>query len=189
MAASGNVFETFTARKPNRELEGLSMKVMCAWCRKDLSGPDPEEAPVATSHGICADCAAVFRSQGGVPLQRFIDSIPVPILLLDSASRVTLANEQACETLGKQSPAIVDEVFGTVYECAHARHPEGCGQAIHCSGCTIRRTVLETLATGIPQVSVPATLSVEDGQTSRIAFTITTWKVDGAVLMRLDSAK
>ena len=167
------------------------MKLVCAWCGSaiersgyDTPGPD-------TSHGMCPACsqALAFQEQG-VPLQRHIDSVPIPILPVDT-NNITLAmNAKASEMLGGNSGATTGSQFGLVFDCVHSRQSEGCGRSIHCSGCVIRRSVADTFTKGKPQIAVPATLNVDSfDRPSNVVLTITTVKNDKFVLMRIDQLK
>ena len=174
----------FWTPQPGRD---RSMKAICAWCGANIVCAG-ETAPSGTqvSHGICAPCAENFEFQNGVSLQRFIDSLPVPVLLVDADCRTEATNKTAREQLGKSSEAVRGELLGTVFTCVNSGLPGGCGRTIHCSGCAIRRTVNRTLATGEPQVS-PATLRLSDPDDPRaVALIITTVKTDGMVLLRLE---
>jgi hypothetical protein len=165
------------------------MKVVCAWCGSGIerSGYD-HTRDCNTSHGLCPACSQALAFQDdGVSLQRHIDSISIPILLVDSNDATLGMNEKASETLGSKAEATKGIQFGLVFDCLHSHFPEGCGRSIHCSGCVIRRTVAETFSTGQPQIAVPATLSVESAdQPSDVVFTITTVKNGKFVLMRIE---
>ena len=145
--------------------------------------PDTE-----TTHGICGDCLDNFEFQQGVPFQRYIDSLPLPVLVVDRHVVVKAVNRRACEALGKEPLEIVQHLGGNVFECARARLPEGCGNTVHCSGCAIRRSVTRTFETGEPQKGVPAVLR-RGGTTSLrdIALTITTVRSGDIVMLRVDA--
>jgi PAS domain-containing protein len=138
--------------------------VFCAWCRKQMRGEpvDPNDHAFA-SHGICADCTNNFRFQEGVSLHEYMESLPFAVALLDSEMRLTFANSKACVVLGKSSDEMSGNLYGDVFECANARLPEGCGRTIHCSGCTIRRTLTNVHSNSEPQWKVPATLTRQEG--------------------------
>ena len=132
-----------------------------------------------------------LKFQGGVTIQTYIESISVPIMVMDvqrGRAIVKAVNKRASLALGKQPKEMVQHLAGNVFECAYARHPEGCGGTIHCSACTIRRSVLRTFETGEPQSMVPAVLRHEQaGMPPQIAMHITTIKADGMVILRIDS--
>jgi len=74
-----------------------------------------------------------------------------------------------------------------VFECANAKLPEGCGNTIHCSGCTIRRNVMDTQETGRRHFRVPAYLNQGNPESyQQIRFLISTEKVEGIVLLRIE---
>ena len=164
------------------------MKRVCAWCLKEIDRIKDSDLPdTIISHGICPACIDNLVFQHEVSLQAFIDSIPVPVLVVDDDVKVMAANTRACEILGKDAAAMKGLPGGNVLECAYARLPEGCGKTIHCSGCAIRRSVTRTFDTGEPLSMVPATLHHTDADdASAVAIWITTVKVDGSVFLRVD---
>jgi hypothetical protein len=168
------------------------MKLVCAWCGSEIerSGYD-QTVHRYISHGMCPACCQIWLSQErGVSLQCHIDSIPVPILLVDSKNTTLAINTKASEILGVPSEAIGGSQFGSVFDCVHSDLAEGCGRSLHCSGCVIRRSVADTYQTGQPQVAVPATLSVTNSENpSDVVFTITTVRNDKVVLMRIDQVQ
>jgi len=165
------------------------MKLICAWCGNTIDRTgygqtlDPE-----TSHGMCAACSeALGQQERGVSLERHLDSIPVPILLVDGNIDVVMMNAKASEVLSEKLTATAKPCLGQVFDCIHSRLPEGCGRTIHCSGCTIRRSVAATFDTGQPQIRVPATISIESpDQLSQAVISITTVKREAVVLLRIE---
>ncbi len=164
------------------------MKRACAWCTKEMGAVEGSSRPdTEISHGICESCVDNFTFQQGVPFQRYLDSIPVPVLAADRYVVVKAVNRKACDVLGKDTREIVQHLGGNVFECAHARLPEGCGRTIHCPGCVIRKSVTRTFETGEPQVSVPATLRRGDtDHPSAVVFFITTVRPGEVVMLRVD---
>jgi PAS domain-containing protein len=141
-------------------------------------------------HGICERCINNFTFQTGVPLQEYLDSLFIPVLAVDSDIVVQMANTAACRALGKELGEIVQHRGGNVFECAHARLPEGCGKTIHCSGCVIRRAVTTTYETGEAKSRIPATLCrKDDDPASSVDLTITTVKAGNVVILRVDRMK
>jgi len=164
------------------------MKRVCAWCKKELGFVEGSSRPhTEVSHGICEGCVDNFTFQQGVPFQRYIDSISVPVLSVDRYVVVKSANRKACDMLGKELREVVQHLGGNVFECAHARLPEGCGRTIHCSGCVIRKSVTLTFETGEPQINVPAILRRGDPEhLSAVVLWITTVRSGSMVLLRVD---
>ena len=166
------------------------MNFVCAWCGNtiDRAGYSQTLDP-NTSHGMCPTCSEALASQErGISLERHIDNIPIPILLVDRNNVVLTMNAKADETLGGKL-ATAKQLLGQVFDCVHSRRAEGCGRSIHCSGCAIRRSVAATFDTGEPQILIPATLTTESpDQLSEAVLTITTVKSDGVVLLRIETA-
>lgn len=166
------------------------MKLVCAWCGSAIERSGYERMPdSSTSHGMCPTCCHVLDSQEcGVPMQRHIDRIPIPIVLVDANNTTVAMNAKACEILGRTPASSTGAQFGLVFDCVHYLLPEGRGRSVHCSGCVIRKSVAATFDTGEPQVLVPATLSIDNpDQLSNAALTITTVKRDRVVLLRIEN--
>ena len=158
------------------------MKHVCAWCQRELSPAAAEAGPV--SHGICPGCAERFLSRTPIPLELYLDDLPVPVMMMDGDATIGFANRQAQILLDLAADRFSGRKGGDVFLCAYAKQHEGCGRSLHCSGCTIRTCVERTHRTGEPQVMVPATLTtVERGEPAPVALTITTVKRGDAVLL------
>ena len=141
----------------------------------------------AISHGICQECLETLFASMGDPLQDFLDSLGVPVLVTDDDVRVGGVSQQARDLLHKELADILGHLGGEVFECSFSRLPGGCGRTIHCSGCAIRNTVTDTHASGQSHVNVPAVLKrgeVEDSQ--QVDLLISTEKVRDKVLLRID---
>jgi hypothetical protein len=164
------------------------MKRVCAWCRVEMGIVAGSEQPdEVVSHGICKRCIDNLTFQQGAPIQDYLDSIPVPVMAVDGNIIVGYVNAKGCEVLGKEAKEIVQHLGGNVFECAHARLPEGCGRTVHCSGCVIRRSVTYTYETGNPLSMVPAMLSRSSpADPSPVKLTITTVKAGSMVILRVD---
>lgn len=168
--------------------ESRRMKQLCAWCRKVLNDtPAPEGAEEREiTHGICDECISNIEFQQGVSLERFLDSLREPVLLCDDSLHVTFMNQSAAALLGVAKDVFTARRPGQVFECQHARYPQGCGRQIHCSGCAIRMAVLQTAATGRSVHHLPATLEQDDGE---VHLLISTEKAGRLVLLRIDDLK
>jgi PAS domain-containing protein len=164
------------------------MRRICAWCRKELQGVDSQAGTEnVITHGICRNCRDNILFQLGVELEAYLDSLQVPIVLVNREGIVVSVNNQAKTMLCKDLAEIKGYKGGEVFECAYARLPEGCGNTTHCSGCTIRRTVMETYGTGKSFLRVPATLnqnSPEDPKETNLL--ISTERIAELVLLRID---
>lgn len=142
-----------------------------------------------TSHGLCSECGDNMVFQGGAPLQQYIDALSVPVVILSAEASVLGSNRLAREATGVNQKPGDGCLVGEVFECAYARWPAGCGHTVHCSGCAIRKAIEETALTGVSQWKVPAVLKLTEGfPIDRIAMWITTRKMGGVVLLRIDRA-
>jgi PAS domain len=165
------------------------MRLVCAWCGTAIERPGySQTVEPETSHGMCPICSEALVSQErGATLQQHLDSIPIPILLINDGNSVVTMNAKACDILGRETGETHTPLFGKVFDCVHSRSAEGCGRTIHCSGCVIRRSVTMTFNTGESQVLVPATLSLASlDQISEAVTAITTVKIGGLVLLHME---
>ncbi len=160
------------------------MGLRCGWCDKELG---PERSGGRLSRALCGRCRESFVFQMGVPLQTLIDSLPAPIFVVDNDVRVKAANREGYALLKKGSEAVLEQLSGVVFDCAHAQLPEGCGRTVHCSGCAIRRSVYHTWETGELLVNVPATLkSARPGEAPEIALLVSTERMGDVILLEIE---
>ena len=163
---------------------------ICAWCRKPLDDGSDSAAEAASgiTHGICLSCADEICLRLGKPLAIFLETIPAPVVVVDQDMVVKAANKKARKILGKELPRIEGFSGGKIFECIYCKLPGGCGQTTHCNGCTIRRAVAETHASGKALVRIRAYLTCQPGKGSRnkIVFLISTEKVGKLVFLRID---
>jgi hypothetical protein len=167
------------------------MKRVCSWCRRDLeTGAFYSRYDHSMTHGICKDCIDNMEFQTGVDLERFIETIKEPVVVVNADVEVNAVNSEARKILGTKFPAMSNKLLGDVFECAYARFPEGCGRTLHCSGCAIRKTVEDTFNTGDPHWNIPATLKYEETlEPEMIEMNISTEKIKDVVFLRIDRAK
>ena len=167
------------------------MRRVCAWCGKEM---DAEEAAGGAAppitHGICDPCSDALWGNVGTPIERFLESLGIPTLLVTGDVVVEGANLLAREMVGPTQDSLAGKFGGEVFDCVNATLPGGCGQTVHCSACTLRRTVTETHTTGESQLRVPATLKIHpEGLTQEIVFYVTTEKVGDRVLIQIEPAE
>jgi hypothetical protein len=112
-------------------------------------------------------------------------------VLLDVGNvMIAAANIAAQSLVGVNRPEIACSTVGEVIECVNVDLPGGCGKAECCRACTIRNTVVNTLATDCNFKHVPAYQDVRgaDG-VQRTRFLISTEKVGDAVLLKIDEGR
>lgn len=130
----------------------------------------------------------MFFGPHKVRLMDFIDGLNAAVVVVDATGSVSSANKQARELLRKDLPEIEGFKGGDVFECAYANLPEGCGNTVHCDGCTIRNTVMDTFQTGKSHLKIPAYLIHGiPGNSQEIQYVISTEKVKDVVLVSIDN--
>lgn len=164
------------------------MKVICCSCGVHLRDTSSEVfGDDAVSHGFCESCSQHFLSQVGVSLTEYMESIPAAVVTVTHEGTINSANQKALALLGKSPAQIQGFKGGDVFECENARLPEGCGHTMHCSACTIRNTVMDTVKTGKPHQKVPAYLKQHsDNGPHHIELLISTEKKGGVVFLKVD---
>ncbi|HLO26003.1 MAG TPA: PAS domain-containing protein [Geobacteraceae bacterium] len=119
--------------------------------------------------------------------RKYLDRLAVPVLLVDDAARVVVANTRACSQLAKEAEEIEGRTCGRVFDCSNAELPGGCGKTEFCRDCTVRQTIADTFVTGQCHENIPAVLDVaagNDGVDCRLS--ISTWKAGEIVLLKID---
>jgi len=165
------------------------VKIICAWCEKeieDIAGQD-QTSKYEVSHGICRPCKERFLSNEEHTLERFLNKLEAPVLVVNKAGEVMLANKAALDLLGKRMEQVKGYRGGDVMECGYAALPGGCGNTQHCVACTIRNNVMETFETAESKRRVPAYVN-RQGERGRqiVDYLISTEKVSEYVLLRID---
>jgi PAS domain-containing protein len=125
------------------------MKIICAWCQKALTEDRNPKAEV--SHGICPDCMENLFGPSRMILSEFLNSIEVPVLVMDENRGIRQANRAAERALVNVGRQVQGKRFGIVIECAHASVMGECGLSPYCSGCAFRRNVYDTYRDGKPR--------------------------------------
>lgn len=168
-----------------------AMQKTCAWCKTELDNSEyssPRRAPV--SHGICELCSENFLTNPDLTLREFLDQIEEPLLVMESDIRVLTGNRTARDKLGKSLPAMQHHRMGGLIGCKNAARPGGCGLQQECQACRLRTSVFHTMRTGRGHQLVEATQQIlSEGQINDVVYQISTEKVGGCVLMRLDRVR
>jgi len=164
------------------------VKVKCYVCGLHLGNkPSDVFGDDAVSHGLCESCGHHLIAQLGMPLPEYLEGIPAPVVTVNPEGAIGTANQKACQFFGKFPERVCGFKGGEVFECENARLPGGCGQTVHCSGCTIRKTVMDTMQTGMPHHGVPAYLNQHSESGSRsFDLIISTEKKGGVVFLKVE---
>jgi len=127
------------------------MNKICAWCNKGLGmvGETSNTGTVATiSHGICHECSNKIHHKTGIDLNKFIDFLDAPVAIVTETGIIKTANKNAQNLFKKNLSEIEGYAGSNVFECAYSTFSDGCGKTLHCSGCTIKKTVIDTFQSG-----------------------------------------
>lgn len=166
------------------------MKSVCAWCKSDIGEIKEDLDTLGITHGICEKCVKILLSENSKSMHEFLDSLCVPVMMIESGVKVRTGNKYARELLGKELSEMEDHRPGDIIECVYSHAPGGCGSDLHCKSCVIRNTVTETFATGKSFINVPAYPDIEIlSNVKSMRFTISTEKVGDLVLLRIDDVK
>ncbi len=147
------------------------MQAICSYCELDMGEREPFDDPRLT-HGMCQECFDAFDDQwSGEQLGEYLDRFEAPVVAVNADGRVIAINH-AMGSLADVAPrAAVGLRGGEFLECVNARLPEGCGQTVHCSACTIREALAHTIDTGKPVERRPAVLTRQAGPVEMLIST------------------
>lgn len=162
--------------------------MVCAWCNNEIVTAFEDACSDTTiSHGMCDNCYNKKMWPNRPELVELLDKLDAPVLVIDPSGNVSTANKMAQTLLQKDLSDIVGLQGGVVFECVFAKLPEGCGNTIHCDGCTIRKTVMDTFLTGNSHFKVSAGLihGTSDNH-FELKCIISTEKVNDVVLLRIE---
>jgi len=163
------------------------MRRICSWCGKQLETASAVESEdQLISHGVCDDCKFHIIAQNGMRLREYLNSFDAPVFIVDKDNRVKTSNTSAASTFKKDPPEMDEVLCGIVFECDHSHLPEGCGKTVHCSACTVRICILQTIETGRIFSRIPAYLDCSKKGTNKIHFLISTEKLGDSVLLRVE---
>jgi len=164
---------------------------MCSYCRAELGSiAEPDQPEERISHGICRNCLDQCMAGMGQSLDEFLDSLQVPVFVVDDDARMVTANKLGRRAISKNLGQITGVLSGEVFGCPHSNLPGGCGKTLHCQSCTIRNTVTRTFENGEPCIRVQACQDLDTiAGPRRVRFVISTEKAGSVVLLRMDDAQ
>ena len=164
------------------------LEKVCGWCNQSLGETiDDGSDKVTRSHGVCRSCGEALLAGSGIPMQAFIDSLEIPIFVVDENGAVVISNSAGAGCAGKTKVQIQGKLGGEVFNCKNHSLPGGCGQTIHCKTCTIRNSVMETFRTGKSLQDVPAYLDLDNffAGSKSVSFRISTEKKGDVVMLKI----
>jgi len=183
-----NIQSLFTQQSGHEAIGTTQMKRVCAWCNKLMGNVGAaEDGDDLITHTICEECSDNLDFQLGVSLQRYLDSLKIPIALIDGMGNILKTNSEAGKMPAPPACKHGRGWQGRIYECAHARLPQRCSNTIHCSGCTIRFAVTETFNSGRGFSCVPALVNgCTSSPAQKCDYLISTSLVNGIVLLKIE---
>ena len=164
------------------------MKRVCAWCNKAMSPVNTGGKAAANlrTHSICSDCSDNLDFQLGVSLTTYLDSFKIPVVALDGNGSLIGINRAAAEMYTGKAPLEPAEWQEKVFECAHARLPQGCKKEVHCSGCAIRIVTNESFRSGECSHNVPAHVKhCSSDSTEKAELLVSAKKKDAIVFLKI----
>ena len=103
---------------------------------------------------------------------RWLESIPLPILVLDAEGRVCQVN-QAAKAVWEVAEGSQGLGVGFALRCVHfCEQPNGCGGSPSCASCSVRQIVARTRDTGQAQHQVEVRMVMRRGPKSREFYSL-----------------
>jgi hypothetical protein len=166
------------------------MKVICAWCKKEITtllekaNLKVDNFPV--SHGICDKCSKKVLGDNFKTVKEFLDGFQQQIMLVDNLNNSIVTNEAARKASGIQIYLNDSFKCGQIIGCLHAEEPQGCGATVHCSSCVIRKCILHTDKSGEPCIEVACPDEQFHKGDVHVVHQISTEKVGNRILLKID---
>lgn len=113
-----------------------------------------EDGTLSGFVGITYDLRERKRAEEGLRQQEkelatIFENARFMLTLLDSQLRVRKINALACALTGRRASELLGRPFGDALGCKFVdEDPKGCCHGAHCFGCSVRRTMTDTLETG-----------------------------------------
>jgi len=107
----------------------------------------PERASAAE---VAADHQTLLQEP---TLQRLLESLPEPAMILNAQRQVVLANQKLAALLNAEPEELLGSRPGEILNCIHSREGAGgCGTSKFCAQCGVARTICETQTTSATRV-------------------------------------
>jgi hypothetical protein len=165
----------------------MPVKKICSKCEKTIP-PFSTTLNPRRVYGICPECEAdLTRQIKGPALEKYLDTLPSPALVVNRDMRVIAYNQSCALHLFETQPKPTGLLAGEFLECHNASLPERCGATPACLDCSLRRTATDTLKTGESQKYVPALIEgVEGARRVRREYIISTDKLGDMVQIMIE---
>jgi PAS domain S-box-containing protein len=135
-----------------------------------------EALALATTEALYRRRSEEALRQNEEQLYTIYQDAPLMMLIVDGGGRIRKANKFAEQCTGVSQAEMVGRCGGEAMRCLNALHdPRGCGYGPLCQTCTLRRTVLDTMATGNSHLQVEASLPLAAaGEGQQVNFLLST---------------
>jgi hypothetical protein len=164
------------------------MRIVCAWCSKELSAFPGDDGMV--SHGMCLLCKRDFTGETWLSLKEAVGRIPFPVLLVDRELKVEAVSAPAATLVGNDADEKEKQLTGVVIGCANSRLPGGCGHSSQCVGCILRNTATATFVDGRTRNAVTtAHKLLTDGSERAVNITFSAERISGSVLIYVEDIR
>ena len=180
--AHPDLLETYgrVARTGQPERFEIEFKPLQAWFSVSVYSPLREHVVITFQNITQTKEAerAIRQSEG--ELTAIYDSVPLVMLLLDSDNRIRKVNEFGKRLMDDSLMDVLGQRPGGALRCLRSLdHPDGCGFGKGCGSCTIRNSVLDTIATGRSRQHIEASLPLNvKGRTQEYEFLLSSVKLD-----------
>jgi PAS domain S-box-containing protein len=180
--AHPELFETYgrVALTGQPERFELEFKPLELWLSISVYSPQREYVSIVFENITKRKMAEQALREDEEELAVVYDNVPLLMLLLDGDRHICKANRFTEQFTGASAEGLFGQRSGEGLRCLHAlEDPRGCGYGPHCEGCMVRRTVLDTFATGHSHQQVEITLHLSiAGKTQEVVFLLSTAKLE-----------
>jgi two-component system, sensor histidine kinase PdtaS len=120
------------------------------------------------------------RKNHELELKSLFDNAPIPMVLVDGERRIRRFNRNFAEYGGEGHLVCADAGFGSVVRCVNAlENPKGCGFAVHCKDCVIRKSVEQVFKTRQAEYKIRGAIPVrEEDSISSFEFSLSSNPID-----------
>jgi transcriptional regulator with PAS, ATPase and Fis domain len=157
----------------------------CSWCNNKL--PIGIIADERISSGLCGDCVTSADFRLGFPLEKYSESIDVPVVIVNDDMMILYANEKTLKFVNKTLSDIYGKLYGDIFQCNYASSNGGCGRTVHCGSCTVNKAVKNTIHDSKMHIQTPALLTQKNinGPIDYIMM-VSTEKASEVAMLRID---
>lgn len=164
------------------------MKVVCAWCSKEISTSQVESDVI--SHGMCGLCRRNYFGETWISFEELMRGAQFPVIFADRDMRVAAASEAAAAAFAGSAHGGSKLLAGVVIGCVNSQLPGGCGQSTECAGCVLRNTATATFADGQTRNGVTSVHRLDaDGGVRDVQIVFSVERTGAGVLLFIEAVR